>query len=61
MNKEGDIFACSQSWMEKNVSLTAALETTFNIPVIVENEANAGAYGEKKSLDSDSPLMISFM
>ncbi|MFB9759772.1 ROK family protein [Ectobacillus funiculus] len=47
LNKEGDILlAPNLGW--KNVSLTAALETTFNIPVIVENEANAGAYGEKK-------------
>lgn len=47
VNKEGDILlAPNLGW--KNVSLTAELEKEFNIPVIVENEANAGAYGEKK-------------
>lgn len=47
VNKEGDILlAPNLGW--KDVSLTAALEEAFSIPVIVENEANAGAYGEKK-------------
>ncbi|MFC6600765.1 ROK family protein [Ectobacillus funiculus] len=47
VNKEGDILlAPNLGW--KNVSLTAELENMFNVPVIVENEANAGAYGEKK-------------
>ncbi|WP_404329657.1 ROK family protein [Mesobacillus maritimus] len=47
VNKEGDIlFAPNLGW--KNVSLKKDLESTFNIPVIVENEANAGAYGEKR-------------
>src|SRR5690606_7661985 len=31
----------------KNSSIRKEIEATFRIPVIVENEANAGAYGEK--------------
>jgi len=31
----------------KNSSIRKEIEATFDIPVIVENEANAGAYGEK--------------
>lgn len=31
----------------KNIQLKKVIEDTFQIPVIVENEANAGAYGEK--------------
>ena len=31
----------------QNPSLKQGIEQAFNIPVIVENEANAGAYGEK--------------
>ena len=27
--------------------LKAVIETEFNVPVFIENEANAGAYGEK--------------
>ncbi|GAA3329805.1 hypothetical protein GCM10020331_079750 [Ectobacillus funiculus] len=60
MNKEGDILLAPNLGWKKNVSLTAELENMFNVPVIVENEANAGAYGEK-NLESDNPLMISFM
>ncbi|MBY0096877.1 ROK family transcriptional regulator [Mesobacillus maritimus] len=47
VNKEGVILlAPNLGW--KNVSLKKDIESTFNIPVIVENEANAGAYGEKR-------------
>lgn len=47
VNKEGDVLlAPNLGW--RNVSLKSDLERVFNIPVIVENEANAGAYGEKK-------------
>ncbi|CAM4126181.1 ROK family transcriptional regulator [Lederbergia lenta] len=31
----------------KNSSFKKEIESDFNIPVIIENEANAGAYGEK--------------
>lgn len=31
----------------KNIKLKDEIEKTFNIPVYIENEANAGAYGEK--------------
>lgn len=31
-----------------NVNLKSILQKKYNLPVIIENEANAGAYGEKK-------------
>jgi predicted NBD/HSP70 family sugar kinase len=47
VNKEGDILlAPNLGW--KNMNLKSELETEFKLPVIVENEANAGAYGEKQ-------------
>ncbi|WP_400242744.1 ROK family protein [Niallia sp. JL1B1071] len=47
INMEGDILlAPNLGW--KNVSLKNPLEELFNLPVLVENEANAGAYGEKR-------------
>ncbi|PKG25603.1 ROK family transcriptional regulator [Niallia nealsonii] len=47
VNKEGDILlAPNLGW--KNISLKTEIENVYNVPVIVENEANAGAYGEKK-------------
>jgi predicted NBD/HSP70 family sugar kinase len=47
INIKGDIIvAPNLQW--RNVPLKQLLESTFNIPVIVENEANAGAYGEKR-------------
>ncbi len=32
----------------KNIHLQAVLERKYQVPVVIENEANAGAYGEKK-------------
>lgn len=32
----------------KNIDLQSLMQTRYSLPVIVENEANAGAYGEKK-------------
>lgn len=47
-NMDGDIlFAPNLDW--NNVSLKSHLEEEFHLPVLVENEANAGAYGEKNS------------
>ena len=46
VDKEGDILlAPNLGWEHKN--LRQEIENTFSIPVIVENEANAGAYAEK--------------
>lgn len=46
VNKSGEILiAPNLGW--KNVHLKKDLESRFQIPVIMENEANAGAYGEK--------------
>ncbi|PAD26367.1 ROK family protein [Niallia circulans] len=46
-NMDGDILlAPNLGW--NNVSLKSQLEEEFHLPVLVENEANTGAYGEKK-------------
>lgn len=47
VNKEGEILlAPNLGW--KNVHLKSILQEKYNLPVIIENEANSGAYGEKK-------------
>ncbi|MBT2657109.1 ROK family transcriptional regulator [Bacillus sp. ISL-18] len=47
VDKEGMVLlAPNLSW--KNVSLKSEIEKVFKLPVIIENEANAGAYGEKQ-------------
>ena len=47
VNKDQKIlFAPNLNW--RNIDLKTELEKSFNVPVIIENEANAGAYGEKK-------------
>ncbi|OPH59421.1 ROK family protein [Paenibacillus ferrarius] len=40
------LFAPNLGW--ENVSLLEQMEETFNIPVVIDNEANAGAVGEKQ-------------
>ena len=46
VNNEGDILlAPNLGWEHKN--LRQEIENAFSIPVIIENEANAGAYAEK--------------
>ncbi|UOR11431.1 ROK family transcriptional regulator [Halobacillus amylolyticus] len=53
VNHQGTVlFAPNLGW--ENVHLKGELENTFDIPVTVENEANAGAYGEKKYSSSSS-------
>lgn len=47
VNNSGNILlAPNLNW--KNLNLKDVLETKYGLPVIIENEANAGAYGEKK-------------
>ncbi|WP_337019808.1 ROK family transcriptional regulator [Oceanobacillus massiliensis] len=47
VNKEGKILlAPNLDW--RNVELKELLEKQFHVPVLIENEANAGAYGERK-------------
>ena len=47
VRKDGEVLlAPNLNW--KNVQLKSIIEETYNVPVIIENEANAGAYGEKK-------------
>jgi len=47
VDKEGMVLlAPNLGW--KNVTLKAEIEEVFKLPVIIENEANAGAYGEKQ-------------
>lgn len=45
-NKDVILLAPNLNW--KNIQLKEIIEEKYNIPVIIENEANAGAYGEKK-------------
>ncbi|QGQ94432.1 ROK family transcriptional regulator [Paenibacillus psychroresistens] len=47
VNEAGTIvFAPNLAW--ENVSIQALIAEEFNIPVIIDNEANAGAVGEKQ-------------
>lgn len=39
------LLAPNLNW--RNINLKEVLEERYNIPIIIENEANAGAYGEK--------------
>src|SRR5699024_4165313 len=61
VNKEGEILlAPNLGW--KNVHLKKILQEKYNLPVIIENEANSGAYGEKKlgvGKDSSNIIYIS--
>lgn len=46
VHKNGTVLiAPNLNW--KNIPLKEAVEEKFQVPVIIENEANAGAYGEK--------------
>ncbi|KGP61149.1 ROK family protein [Anoxybacillus gonensis] len=48
VDKEGELlFAPNLGW--KNIPLKQDIEATFHVPVMIDNEANAGAYGEKRS------------
>ena len=47
VSRDGEILlAPNLNW--KNVELKSKLENIFNLPVYIENEANAGAYGEMR-------------
>jgi len=47
VDKSGEVLlAPNLNWT--NVNLKSILQKKYNLPVIIENEANAGAYGEKK-------------
>ncbi|GAA0383096.1 ROK family transcriptional regulator [Bacillus horti] len=47
VNNSGNILlAPNLGW--KDISIKDEIENEFNIPVTIENEANAGAYGEKR-------------
>ena len=46
VDKDSNILlAPNLNW--RNVNLKAVLQERYNLPIIIENEANAGAYGEK--------------
>ncbi|MBS4217967.1 ROK family transcriptional regulator [Bacillus sp. FJAT-49711] len=45
-NNSSVVLAPNLGW--KNSSIKEEIEEIFQIPVVIENEANAGAYGEKK-------------
>ncbi|WP_416148755.1 ROK family protein [Salipaludibacillus sp. HK11] len=61
VNENGKVlFAPNLHW--ENVDLKYHIENMFNIPVQVENEANAGAYGERifgKGKDSKNMIYLS--
>ena len=61
VNNDGEILvAPNLGW--KNINLREEIENSFDIPVVIENEANAGAYGEKlygAGKESDNILYIS--
>ncbi|PAE26171.1 ROK family transcriptional regulator [Bacillus sp. 7894-2] len=48
VNKEGSniLLAPNLGWTD--INLKDEIETEFHLPVIIDNEANAGAYGEKR-------------
>ncbi|MGM7720002.1 ROK family protein [Metabacillus sp. Hm71] len=47
VDKQGKVLlAPNLGW--KNCEIKQSIEDEFNLPVIIENEANAGAYGEKQ-------------
>ena len=41
------IFCLAPNLNWRNINLKEVLEERYNLPIIIENEANAGAYGEK--------------
>lgn len=47
VDKEGQVLLAPNLGWEK-VFLKQQLEDQYNLPIIIENEANAGAYGEKR-------------
>ncbi|UFJ40289.1 ROK family transcriptional regulator [Brevibacillus humidisoli] len=61
VDKEGEILlAPNLGW--RNIDLKEQIEQHFHLPVIIDNEANAGAYGEKKfgaGQDVDNLVYIS--
>lgn len=61
VNTDGEILlAPNLNW--KNVHLKEVMEQKYNVPIQIENEANAGAYGEKKfgaGKDSDNIIYVS--
>ncbi len=47
VDKEGKLlFAPNLEWV--NIPLKQDIEESFRVPVVIDNEANAGAYGEKR-------------
>ncbi len=47
VNNEGEIIlAPNLGW--KNVDLQTVLHEKYDVPILIDNEANAGAYGEKR-------------
>ena len=61
VNNHGEVLvAPNLGW--KNINLREEIENCFDIPVVIENEANAGAYGEKlygAGKENDNILYIS--
>lgn len=59
-NSESILLAPNLNW--KNLNLKDALVNKYRLPVIIENEANAGAYGEKNfgaGIECDNIIYVS--
>ncbi len=48
VNNGGDHILLAPNLGWKNIHLKQEIEKEYNLPVVIENEANAGAYGEKR-------------
>ncbi|MGN7175120.1 ROK family transcriptional regulator [Cytobacillus sp. SAFR-174] len=48
VSKEGSNILLAPNLGWSDINLKAEIETEFHLPVIIDNEANAGAYGEKR-------------
>lgn len=60
VDKEGRLlFAPNLGW--KDIPLKQDLESLFHVPVIIDNEANAGAYGEKRKGAGQSSYNIIYI
>lgn len=48
VNNNGDNILLAPNLGWKNINLKQDIENEYNLPVVIDNEANAGAYGEKR-------------
>ncbi|MFC0271775.1 ROK family protein [Metabacillus herbersteinensis] len=48
VNKDGDNILLAPNLGWENINLKQDIEKEYSLPVVIDNEANAGAYGEKR-------------